>query len=258
MMRRLFLMTVAALAGLAVAGEGQAAFVGAPGGTGFEVHVFVDNVEYVPGASSDTTAPYALLGKDFTVDLGGGETLSISYSASTNLPGGVRESFVFDTTGLVTNNSTSFHSIRIEATAQPFTLPAVGGDTLYYRTTATVVDGPYDLNDPVGGSTNSTAVSDLDVYTVLNNDISTRTADEQWGLNPKTGRWESPLLSFIRGSSFALTNVVEFNVDAGVTSQVSTKSAVTTPAPAGLVLAATAVPFFGLLRRRMRKAEVAA
>jgi hypothetical protein len=42
---------------------------------------------------------------------------------------------------------------------------------------------------------------------------------------------------------------------AGNRANITTTSSVVVPAPAGLILAATALPFAGLLRRRLRRPE---
>jgi len=64
--------------------------------------------------------------------------------------------------------------------------------------------------------------------------------------------------SFLRTTTpyYLLTHLV-FNLNQGNSVQIQNDTSVTAPAPAGLVLVATAVPFFGVLRRRMKTAPTA-
>ena len=70
----------------------------------------------------------------------------------------------------------------------------------------------------------------------------------------------SQTLSSVLGGStgdYSITNVINVSgLGAGQTvGNLSIESTVVAPAPAGLILAATALPFVGLLRRRLRRPE---
>jgi len=64
--------------------------------------------------------------------------------------------------------------------------------------------------------------------------------------------------SFLRTTSpyYVQTHLI-FNLNQGNSVQIQDDTKVTAPAPAGLVLVATAVPFFGLIRRRMKATPTA-
>jgi hypothetical protein len=59
------------------------------------------------------------------------------------------------------------------------------------------------------------------------------------------------------GGSYTAIHTFTLTLDAGASVQFQGQTAVATPAPPGLILAATALPFAGLLRRRLRRKEAA-
>jgi hypothetical protein len=75
--------------------------------------------------------------------------------------------------------------------------------------------------------------------------------------SPGTGGNEGGLATFTRSgnASYEVTQYIYLDLGANSNANFTARSQVVVPAPAGLILAATALPFVGLLRRRLRKPE---
>jgi hypothetical protein len=115
------------------------------------------------------------------------------------------------------------------------------------------------LGGMVGGTTNGT----VEAWAYKNDSnvlFDTVSPEADVHLGPFTAGAFSGTASDTHGplGPYSMTLVVNINhaPGTGVSSSFDFEVVNTVPAPAGLILAATAVPFLGLLRRRMRKPEV--
>jgi hypothetical protein len=180
----------------------------------------------------------------------------IGVVATTNSPGGAFNGSVvgrvFSTTFYLTNNSDTAQRIRFEIYSDGFTRPGGPGEQLFLTTSATSL---YGLRQTDLGS----AATQTHVFSQVESPIGSVVASTDpsgfHSLGPTSFPVQSGPISFIRGDDYAIRLVVDVYVGARQSVHLAADSVVATPAPPGLILAATAAPFFGLLRRLRRRNE---
>jgi len=162
-------------------------------------------------------------------------------SGETNNPGS-STGFVTDTTLAITNGSTA-HTIRFEFVADAFTAPGQAGEQLGYNMKVTTITNGLDmLNNPLQSDLYTRVVSGAyDGRTTANN------------FTQVGGVFVSDQQTFVRGATYDIYSNLQYTLGADASVQTTATSTVVAPAPGGLIMAFTAVPFFGLIRRRLRK-----
>jgi hypothetical protein len=266
-MFRKFLLTamVAVSAALVVPATSQAAYsvtLAVVGGPSF---VLADNTgggPTTPFGDYNSTAGNILAAG--SIGLANGDVLVWNYTGSSNQPGTPSLGFLASSTlnTYLTNSSGTVsqgYRLNVTVSDQGYTGPGSLGDRLDLRTELTGLNG-FDPTTQLG-----TGVGQ-------NNFVSTVTGPGQTPSSQSTsasgfvlgsdGVWVSGPVSFQRGTSYNLTETIGINLTAantngnGVSFQMNTV-VTPAPAPAGLIMVATMLPFAGLLRRRLRKSEVA-
>jgi hypothetical protein len=196
----------------------------------------------------------------------GGDTIGINAQISGNIPGdwmGVLEDSTISASRI---SGTGTHKVSVTVTSTTvgsdsgvYTSPGPG--TLYLWSDLTVIKGflPSQI-DGTNFSFTSTA-------TGTGVGGTSTTTGEPLQLDTTTGDWVSGTKSFSTGTGsgagYTLGQTATFTIGSGnnTTNPISFQltSSVIAPAPAGLVMFASALPFAGLLRlrRRFTKAEVA-
>jgi len=226
---------------------------------GFNVSVYIDGIfqdSFAGSQDPDTNLWNASSGGPKTYTLSANDKVSLNLITESNFPGGATEAYVLDTTTsiLTFGSASTQHGIKIIAQADPFTSPGVGGEQLYLSNTLTTLKMGSTLPtavtvDPNGANIDIYGSVDPDNNSLTNNSV--RTAHGSYSLQP-SGEWvTSPTVQFTRGAQYSLASVIDITLAANKAAQVTTSASVVAPAPGGLILAATALPFVGLLRRRL-------
>jgi hypothetical protein len=172
----------------------------------------------------------------------------IVFSAQSNQPG-VQSAILTDTSVSLVNSGSEALRLVITVSDDRFTTGSAGTPMRIQSLASTNVGWPV-------GLTNASGVVRTEVTEGGN---TYRDYDPTTGLAlpPNGSGWVGgDFGSFVRSSNDAYTarQIITLDLGAGGSANFSATSAITTPAPPGLVLAATTVPFVGLLRRRLRKA----
>lgn len=210
------------------------------------------------------SAPYYTTpsGNDKTFEPGaitatsGGGTYTISLIAGyANTPGTASDSYLQLTSLSVTHSGTVNQDLlTISITATDFTLPT----------------SPVSLQSKLSGNFANTSATGSAKYeswfdgTNANYGTATAIVSPVFTLFPSGSAGGTYFADGTFANSFSLTSQVTIKGlsngrnNAFVSGGISTDVVTATPAPAGLILVATAVPFLGLLRRRFRNSVVAA
>ncbi len=185
--------------------------------------------------------------------------VSGSFTVTSNVPGS-GTGYILDSSNDITS-VTGSHHVVIAALAQPFTSPGAPGDVLQLVNTLSSIGGTLGgliVNNANAGP--ALASTGQDIYAAVDPDNNTGTNNGVRTANSyslQNGTWLTPQTPFTRGAAYSLANVADLQVVSGDSFSLQTRAIVSAPAPAGLILAATALPFAGLLRRRLRKSELA-
>jgi hypothetical protein len=195
---------------------------------------------------------------DISSDQGGdynGITLGIT--TKTNSPGTAVLGQVTETQLSLTNNdANSAKNVRIEIASSGFLSPNT--PQLYLQTIVSALGGQ--LPDWVAAG----MVSITSVVTPPGSpDAATHNTFTQ-GTGGDSDKWFSDKPLFDASTPYTITTIIDITLSKAGSADgrdsifFNAKANVTpTPAPAGLVMLAGVVPFFGFLRRRLRKSEVA-
>jgi len=175
--------------------------------------------------------------------------VNFSIASQTNAPG-TEIGQILSTSLWITNTTNTTRNIQFIFTSDGFTNPSSPGETLFLMNRLTALSGTV-----LPGS-------NFDVYTAAKdqngNIIRTNNyTSAQYGASPFTEVF-SDQVTFTRGNTYTLYNMMNLTLAAGQTIQLTSESLVVAPAPPGLILAATALPFVGLIRRRLKKESPAA
>jgi len=179
-------------------------------------------------------------------------TDGLTVSVTSNRQDEVDHALLNEVNTTVTNNTGSIVRLRVTVTSA-FQLPAgnplnIVGSTVY---NSVGTSGLSFYNDGAGGNPeggfwvfHDTAATPFS-QAATDFNVTTPTTSVQSGAN-----------SFARAGDYSVTLVMDFTLAAGgsVDGLTGTARIDAAPAPAGLILAATALPFVGLLRRRLRGA----
>lgn len=181
--------------------------------------------------------------------------LAVDVETETNNPGTAASGEVFTTQIRIKNTGTTTvtKNIRIEIKSTGFTGPGASGDFVNLQTILTTLSG-------ISGSSLGSGSGENKIYTSV---TGPNQSPNPANTNPDSfavdddGRWLSDVLTFKRGSTYDMTLILDLNLTltAGKTVNIDAQGLVTVPAPTGLVMLATALPFAGLLRLRRRVAK---
>jgi hypothetical protein len=224
MFRRKFLMAaiVAAIAVISAPAKSQAGFViTVSDGTNPDL-TFVSGTNLIFG--SDTLGDY-----------------TITVSGFANSPGGLVSLLSNTTIGVVTTGPAAAVTLTITAVVDGFTnIPAATGVHVFTSLSASILEG------------SATGHTELNGAPVVGSAVAI----------PGPGQDDANSIGTIPSNPYDLGNVMVLSLDAYTGTTLSQRATVgldsnltAVPAPAGLILAATALPFVGLLRRRLRKPE---
>jgi hypothetical protein len=174
----------------------------------------------------------------------------IDVTASTNTPGGPTKSFITDTALAVRNKTGAGGGLQITLKSDGFAFPSAG----------TAVTVRTDLStkayfDPAGVTGSSSLLYTSGSYTTPNTVTLTQAGQSVYREDATT----------IQSTPFSIANTMAFNgFGKGQTAYTSITTTVTTtepviptPAPAGLILIAGALPFTAILRRMCRSSASA-
>jgi hypothetical protein len=237
---------VAAVATLMAPATSQAAF---------KVNVYIDGglVDTVNGTQDPITGLWsASKTQSYGTSL---NFVTVQFTAESNVPGSATEGYVLNTTTNLTSGGTSAtqHRIVLEAIGTPFSSPGVSGEQLYLSNRLTSVGGTGITSGPNSSNLDVYAQVDPDANTGTNNNVRTTAGS----YSPKVVNgftvYDTNTVAFTRGTNYSLTSVVDLTLAAGKSGQITTNATVVAPAPAGLIMALTAVPFLGVIRRRLRQ-----
>ena len=234
MFRRRFLMA-AIVAGIAtLAGP-------ATSGAAFTVTITsgANTLTIVDGDGNDSNGTAGRIDFDNALLFG---AFDIEVSASTNSPGGFIPGFgpagriSSNTLNVVSNGSLT--TLTIETFSDGFSIFDVNDNvTVLNRLSASALDGgatATGVTELISATPSTTPVASL-------NDV---------GFN------QTSMNAVLNSDPFAIRNTMTLNnLVSNAEQNVTLTSTVVVPAPAGLILAATALPFVGLLRRRLRRPE---
>ncbi len=260
MFRSRFLLAavVAAVASLAAPATSQAAFYVTLSGDGINTYVINDqNSPANTGPFTDLNNASSQVNNIQVASAGASTTLynSIDFSLTTrtNNPGTASLGNVFASTANLVNTSNAQKRITFTITSSGFTSPGQAGDTLYARTVLTSLMG-LTTSNLGSGANQSQFVTTITGSGQVPNPVSTsadsfvQSGNQMW----------SNQVSFTRGSNYTMSSTYDLYIAANATVDFQVNSVVTAaPAPAGLIMLAGALPFAGLLRRRLRKSELA-
>ena len=260
MFRSRFLLAavVAAVASLTAPATSQAAFYVTLSGDGSNTYVINDqNSPANTGPFNDRNNAIDEV-NNIRVASGTGATptlynsINFSLTTLTDNPGTSVSGNVFATTAHIVNTSASQKRITFTITSSGFTSPGQAGDTLYAQTVLTSLTG-LTTSNLGSGANQSQFVTTITGTGQTPNSVST-SADSF--VQSGTQMWSNQV-SFIRGSDYTISSTYDLYIAAGATVDFQVNSVVAAPAPAGLIMLAGAMPFAGLLRRRLRKSELA-
>jgi len=192
------------------------------------------------GTSDGTNiSPGASLG-DFIVNFSGSERENLARSLTIGASS--------DGITRVVNQSSTAKTLKITLTEDGYTLP--GGPANLAVTNSLTLLGVDGLTDNFSLSSTTQIFNNTPLANTLN--LSTSIPGTALGTASSSG-------IFARNGSGPYTVIHTFTLtlDAGATATFNGQTLAAVPAPAGLVLVATAVPFFGLIRRRMKSAPTA-
>jgi hypothetical protein len=224
---------------------------------GFKVEVRIDGelVDTINGTYRPATGLWTASGENDYAVAGG--FVTVEFRAQSNNPGSAAGAWVFDTTTNLINSGSGAHRITISAIGDEFGAPGAAGDELSLTNRITSLGGT--------GITGPNA-DNLDVYGLVDPDSNPGTNNEvrtdARSYSPRVVNgftiYETPFERFTRGANYDLTNVIDLTLGSDRSGQITTQATVVTPAPSGLILAATALPFLIGLRRRLRTVPVTA
>jgi len=170
-----------------------------------------------------------------------------SQVASNNLPGSATDGKLSVSNTLVTNNNATTGNLTISVTASGYSGP----------TPQASLNGVYSGSYIVGADSGS-KVQEAAYYGASGTDFDTSGPVVQ-STNAFTNSGVGTVgLGNATNNPYSLTDVITLTgIAAGGNNSLNTAGmsadVMNAPAPSGLILAATVVPFFGLLRRRMRQ-----
>jgi hypothetical protein len=175
-------------------------------------------------------------------------TYEIDVNAFSNSPGGAIPGstvggLLTQNTFSVTTTATGASALTIIISDDRFTTPGPGVAVVTNSISSTFM-------------TTGTASATTEVSPTTGGSFTTGPASVSGPLVGFDGD-ETGGITTITGSPYTITNslVLSGLTTAGNRANITTTSSVVVPAPAGLILAATALPFAGLLRRRLRRPE---
>jgi len=235
---------VAAIAALAGPSTSRAAYTVTFKQTGYSDVTITDEV-FGPVGSGDQTAGANAIGTG-TFVFG---NYSVSVNSSTNSPGGIYPGSGGAVGGFLTQNSfvvtalaLGVSPLTIIVSADGFVIPGISQAQVSNSISSTALDGNAAATTTVSPTTGGSFTTGP---ATLTGPFSGFHGMDTFGLTT------------ITGTPYTITNtlVISNMGSVGNTANITTTSTVTAPAPAGLILAATGVPFFGLLRRRLRRPE---
>jgi hypothetical protein len=223
-----------------------AAMLGAPASARAALQIFLQfdgNAPVMVGTAANFTA-VSFTGNFGATGIGGSEfTVNVHGASSDN--GSVLSDLLSSTTS-VTNNSAATHTLRLFATQNDYTLPA---------------GSPLHMESGLGGSVNTPTVTLTGIFQAWIDQANALLGQPATGtnglqnavLNGTTFDTGSAEGNFARSGNYSLTSVANFQLTAGAKANFSDHVNVTSvgvPAPAGIVLALTGLPFLTWLRRR--------
>jgi hypothetical protein len=175
----------------------------------------------------------------------------IGFMAFTNAPGSANlaildTSFTFATFDPSTSTNTTGGAASLEVSATGYNSP---------------VGNPLTLLSKINGNGNGSGTLTDQGYITTNGalfDTSGATPGLQGPFNINSGYGNSATTSYTGGTPFTLTDVINVNLDPGSNTSGDAQLTVTTPAPAGLVLALVGMPVFGVGAYIRRRRAVAA
>jgi len=235
--------TVAAAAALVAPATSQAAFKLTL--TGGAPDPLVVNDRYTGSPTPDANDGSNLKGTINFSDTYGGLSISTT-SGTSNLPG-VPQAKVTTSNLVISNTSGSTKTITVMFSEDGYTGPGGIGTQDF-------------LNGFVSNFTGTGGVSfKFHAQVIENGGGSTYTTSDVTLTTVNSANSPTNTVAFTRAtSSYTLISWAEITLDNNSDVTFNTRADVTaTPAPAGLLMFATALPFAGLLRRRLRKSEVA-
>lgn len=159
---------------------------------------------------------------------------------------GTIQSQVLDSTTTLINNSNVAKTITITITNDDFVNPQpTSGKFLLYNTlTINSLSGASTTNVSSAAGASPPPTGNLAAFTNIGNGFTgTKVTISEWDRN---------------GSPYTLTNEVTITLAAHASLAFQSNTTVAAPGPGGLVLAAGALPFFGLLRRMRRTTTLVA
>ncbi len=242
----------------------------APSEAGYSVKVKVNGTTIATindGGLGDTNAELNGISANGTYTTGtGSDKIHYDFSGITNSPG--------TTIGQMTSSSINIYSysgastsaaasqnyrVQLEVMSDGFTAPGQSSDLLSVQTILTGLGG-FNASTDLGtaGSGKNEFITTVTGAGQTPASVSTNPTSFTVDVN---GKWSSGSMTFNRGSDYAITQSIDVLVKTTNTSDnalaFQDKSLVAAPAPAGLIMLAGALPFAGLLRRRLRKSEQA-
>jgi len=178
---------------------------------------------------------------DFTVSVFGGSSIN-----------GANLSILQSSTSTVINNTGTSHTLKLWVSQTNYTLPT--GTPLHVESglSGTLTAGTVGTTGIFQGyAANSNTLLDTSGFSTGSQDVVLMVGN-QWLTNTATGTFPRTNAT----SPFSLTSVVTLAMSGGAVMNFSSQISVTpTPAPAGVVLVASVLPFVALLRRRLRKSD---
>jgi len=165
-----------------------------------------------------------------------------SFSSSTRLTPNVSPAtLMISALSVVNNDATNAHTLTIEVSDSPFSTP-VGPKNLWSNLSATALNGTYSITNAIDGVNGTTVTAS-----------GTGPGSIVYGQGVN-GVFNGP---YTTGATYTLSMLATINLNAGGQLQTEGGNAQVfpTPAPAGLVMLAGALPFAGLLRLRRRLAK---
>jgi len=162
------------------------------------------------------------------------------------------QSLLSSSTDLVLkNNSGAAVTVVLTISYDGFTLPGNAPEDLKLNNELTITA----FNNSVGTKSTTSSTGSVKAKTSANDDPVT---SGEVGGNV-AGLYTSDAIFHRTSTPYTMTQTITVKLGVGESVKFDQESTLTpvVPAPAGLVLLATALPFAGLLRRRLRKSEVA-
>jgi len=173
---------------------------------------------------------------------------TFSIAGLSNSPGNIvlNQGVVSSSVITLTNGNSTAGRFSISIFSDGFTIPGAG--QLYLSTIVASVTG---LSIADFGA----LLTQSEVYSTASSATTVSTNSNGYYSIGGGFPIQSGPVAFTSNGTYSNELVVDLYVPGSATVKLQIDSVVSAPAPAGLILAATGLPFFGLLRRRLRRPE---